>query len=355
MESNYPYRVAWQKPAAVNVHPKSRRAVLEAMEYAFPTSRRRLAALTELGTVTFRRAYRQLIREKVLILKYGRDPDSQKACDLITYARYPVLPILELTEKHMIWRLCDTLGESVCATMRERSGFCTAEDDLNLLMGQVSAMFRSGACKLPKSACLQPPFLLLPSPDRTSPHAPSLPHDLAGIRTLLHHVLDTAPAGIITPEEAVAHELGYHPSAREAARVLHLCLRATPTVTLLTRERSLDPASPLTVSPRSAEMNRALQDVLAHLPLYSAVWQSQFIDFLAQVFRVVTPQFVAVESPGEMPVLHAIRDILPPQTALQWTEYALHTPCLAHKGALRHARRALWESMISPPPQTTHV
>ena len=92
METMYPYRVAWHKPEAVEVSPESRRVLLEALEYEFPTSRHRLAGLCGLGDVTLRRGCRQLIREGVLTLKYGPDPDTGKACDLITPVCYPILP-----------------------------------------------------------------------------------------------------------------------------------------------------------------------------------------------------------------------------------------------------------------------
>lgn len=348
METTYPYRVAWHKPEAVTVRPESRRALLEALEYEFPTSRRRLAGLCALGEVTLRRGCRQLIREGVLTLKYGPDPDRGKPCDLITPVDYPVLPVLEISETYMIWRLCNTLGESVFATVRDRGGFCTPEDDLHTLVGRASSILRADTCRLPKDMPLMPPVLLLPSPANkpaaTGTH--TLPRDPNRLKALVRRVLDEDPVAVLTPEEAVAHELGYHPSARGASCVLHLRLGAVNTATLLVREHSSSPTSPLTVAPFGAEMNHTLQSTLSDLPARSAQWQSGVADFLTSVCRFITPQLVAIEAPDNVDAISALRNVLPPGVILQWTVYALNTPSLAHRGALRYARRALWESML---------
>lgn len=353
METTYPYRVAWHKPKAVEVSSESRRAILEALEYEFPTSRQHLVKRCGLSESTFRHGYRQLIRERILALKYGPDPDSGKSCDLLTPACYPVLPVLELSETYMIWRLCSTLGESVFATVRDRGGFCSAEDDLHTLMGQVSAILRAGTCRLPEDIPLQTPVLLLPSPMNTpiTIHTPTLPHDPERLTALVRRVLDQSPSHVLTPEEAVAHELGYHPLTRGASCVLHLRFGVTDTATLLVRENSAHPESPLVAAPYAAEMNRTLQAALQEVSVHSAAWQSRVADFLRSICRFITPQLVAIEAPDTIPALPHLGEILPAQTTLQWTEYALNTPSLAHKGALRYARRALWESMISKSPK----
>ncbi len=356
METMYPYRVAWHKPEAVEVSPESRRVLLEALEYEFPTSRHRLAGLCGLGDVTLRRGCRQLIREGVLTLKYGPDPDSGKACDLITPVCYPILPVLELSETYMIWRLCNTMGESVFATVRDRSGFCTPEDDLHALMGQVSTILRAGTCRLPKDIPMRPPVLLLPSPESTSAaaRASALPRDPDRLKALALRVLDQEPTGMLAHKEAVAHELGYHPSARGAACVLHLRLGAINTATLLIREHSSSRTSPLTVADFGAEMSRTLQSALGDLPIRSAPWQHSLANFLASVCRFITPQLVSIESPDTVDALPTLQDILPAGVSLQWTAYALNTPSLAHRGALRYARRALWECMAGKSRQAAH-
>lgn len=351
MDSIYPYRVAWQAPKAVDVSPESRRAILEALEHEFPTSRRRLASLTALGDVTFRRGCRQLIREKVMTLKYGQDPDSGKSCDLVTFEGYPVLPVLELSEAYMVWRLCNTLGESVFATVRDRGGFCTAEDDLHTLMGQVSAVLKAGTCRLPKDVPLMPPVLLLSSPMNTPAvaHTHTLPRNPDRLAALVHRVLDELPSHILTPEEAVAHELYYHPAARGTDCVLHLRFGVANTATLLVRQNALDVASPLTPAPYAAEMSRTLREILDGTPAHSAVWQSRLGEFLNSVCRLITPQLVVIESPDNFPPAPDLRHHLPDRATLLWLPYALNTPSLAHKGALRFSRRALWDMMCGQP------
>ncbi len=358
MDSIYPYRVAWQAPKAVDVSPESRRAILEALEYEFPTSRRRLASLTDLGDVTFRRGCRQLIREKVMALKYGQDPDSGKSCDLVTFEGYPVLPVLELSEAYMVWRLGNTLGESVFATVRDRGGFCTAEDDLYTLMGQVSSVLRAGTCRIPKDVPLQPPVLLLPSPMNTPAisHAHTLPREPERLATLVHRVLDMTPSHILTSEEAVAHELYYHPAVRGADCVLHLRFGVTDTATLFIRQNAADVKSPLIPAPYAAEMNRALRETLDGTTPHSASRPSRIAEFLCAVCRFITPQLVVIEAPDTISVPDGLSNHpqRPPQTTLLWMPYALNTPSLAHRGALRFSRRVLWERMESKSPQSTH-
>ncbi len=355
MDTIYPYRVAWQAPKAVDVSPESRRAILEALEHEFPTSRRRLATRTALGDVTLRRGCRQLIREKVMTLKYGQDPDSCKSCDLVTFAAYPVLPVLELSEAYMIWRLCNTLGESVFATVRDRGGFYTAEDDLHTLMGQVSAVLRAGTCRLPKEIPLMPPVLLLPSPMNTAPiphHTHTLPEDHGRLTGLVRRVLDEPPTHILTPEEAVAHELYYHPAARGAHCVLHLRFGVASTATLLVRQNANDVASPLTPAPYAADASRTLRRILDGAPTHSAAWQSRLGEFFSSVCGLITPQLVVIEAPDNIPPVPNLHHHLPAEATLLWLPYALNTPSLAHKGALRFSRRVLWERMCDESPKS---
>ncbi len=348
METAYPYRVAWHKPKAVGVCPESRRAILEALEYGFPTSRRRLTQLTGLGDVTLRRGCRQLLREQVVVLKYGQDPDSGKACDLVTFANYPVLPVLELSETYMVWRLCNTLGESIFATVRDRGGFCTAEDDLHTLMGQVTAILRADTCHLPPNIPMQAPVLLIPSSMNTPAafHTHTLPREPERLATLVHRVLDMTPSHILTTEETVAHELYYHPAVRGASCVLHLRFGVTDTATLFVRQNAANPASPLIPAPHAAEMSRTLRETLDGTTPRSASWSSHIAEFLCAVCRFITPQLVVIEAPDTISVPDGLQNQLP-QTTLLWTPYALNTPSLVHRGALRFSRRVLWESMGS--------
>ena len=187
MDPSGPYRLAWRPSPPANVRSSSRAALLDALEYGFPVTRLRLAELTHLGETTVRRACRQLLREQVLTLSYGTNQATGRHHDRILPALHPVLPVLEITEDYLVWRLFDTRGGSVFATVRDRSGYCTPEDDLAVLMGQVTAILRAGTCGLPADVPLQPPVLLLPDGDTTWQEP-------------LRHVLPQPPAYTLTPE-----------------------------------------------------------------------------------------------------------------------------------------------------------
>lgn len=332
MESNYPYRVAWHRPTDINVCSESRSAVLDAMEYGFPTSKNRLEALTGLGTTTVRRAYRQLIREGVMALKYGRDPDSGRASDLLTFVRYPVLPVLEITNAYMVWRLCDTRGGSVFATVRDRGGFCTPEDDLITLMGQVSAISRAGTCGLPAKVPLQPPVLLLPSRDSA----------LVGT---VRRVLDVAPTHILTPGEAAALELRYHPATQNAASVLYLRIGEARTITMMTRTRTDDGRSPFAPAACASGLEQTLRDYTKDHRPHTRGWWQQTAAFLSDFCRFITPDCVVLELDREQEGVKFLRASLPASLKFIRINYALNTPSLAHRGALRLTRRVLWDSM----------
>lgn len=333
MDSTYPYRIAWRRPADVNVGSSSRSAVLDAMEYDALTSRSRLCTRTGLGAATVRRACRQLIREGVMTLKYGRDPDSGAACDLVTLVRYPVLPVLEIADTYMVYRLCDTLGQSVFATVRDRGGFCTPEDDLITLMGQASAILRAGTCNLPTSIPLQPPVLLLPSKDT---------HLLKSVE----RILPTAPAYILTPEAAAAHELCYHAATRDAVSILHLRIGEAESVALLTRDPSA-PSDSLSPLPCASGLERALREHTREAPPHTKEWWLRAADFLTGLLGYITPDCIAVEIDRNGVDPAFIRACLPPSIPLVFLQYALNTPSLAHRGALRLPRRALWDRLQS--------
>ena len=352
METTYPYRVAWHKPKSVHVRPQSRAAVLDALEYEFPTSRQRLLAATELGAVTLRHACRQLTRERVTALKYGQDPDTHHACDLITWARYPVLPVLELSDAYMIWRLCDTLGESVFATVRDRGGFRTAEDDLAILMGQVSTVLNAGTCGLSTVVPMQPPVLLKPSPMNSdfSATTSDLPRDADALLTLVRRVLDHTPAFILTPEEATAHELRYLPALRQASCVLHIRLGVSDTATLLSRQIANDVTSPWIPAPYATGLSEALRQSIQGAARHSAIQWSRVAEFVSAFGRFLSPDCIVLETDDPRPQPDRIQAVLPSRTSFFCMSYALNTPSLAHRGALRLSRRVLWDSMMESLP-----
>ena len=340
MEPAYPYRLAWKPPPPVNIRPANRAAVLEALEYEFPTSRRRLQDRTHLSPLTLRRACRQLLRERVVALKYGHDPDTGVACDLITQARYPVLPVLEIDETHMIWRLCTTCGESVFATVQERGPFRSFEDDLELLMSRVSVIQSAGTCGLPAEVPLQAPVLLYAQPN---PRA---------LRTV-EQVLETAPQVTLTPAQAAAREIRYLPAVGTTHCVLHLALGPSATATLLARQTAEDLTSPLVPLPYAANMTVALRRAIGHTPRQSRDYGERVRKFLQDVLRSVTPDCLILEHDLCQDPARSIAGVLPSGTALHCFRFALNTPSLAHRGALRLSRRALWDAMISQSPVGT--
>ena len=337
MESIYPYRIAWRRPPDVNVGHSSRSAVLDAMEYGFPTSKARIAALSGLGATTVRRACRQLTREKVLALKYGPDPDTGIASDLITVVRYPVLPVMEIAEAYMVWRLSDTRGESVFATVRDRGGFCSPADDLAILLGQVSAILRAGTCGLPAEMPLQPPVLLLPSRG-------------SELLDLVRRETETEPAFVITPEEAAALELRYHPATQNAASILYIRSGEVRSVSLLQRMHLEDPRSAFYPTPFTAGLEQSLREYTRGIRPHTGAWWQRAAGFLSECVRFLSPDCVVVETdrPGSDP--KALRKVLPPSIPLLHLPYALNTPSLAHRGAMRLSRRVLWDSMESEKP-----
>lgn len=338
MESIYPYRIAWRRPPDVNVCHSSRSAVLEAMEYGHPTSKVRIAALSGLSANTVRHACRQLTREKVLALKYGPDPDTGVASDLITIVRYPVLPVLEITDAYMVWRLMDTRGESVFATVRDRGGFCSPADDLATLLGQASTIVGAGTCGLPAEVALQPPVLLLPARS-------------AELVSLVRRETEVEPDFILTPEEAAALELRYNPATQHAASILYVRSGEARSVSLLQRMHLEDPRSTFYPTPFTAGLEQSLREHTRGIRPHTGAWWQRAADFLAECVRFLSPDLVVVETdrPGSDP--KALRKVLPPSIPLLHLPYALNTPSLAHRGAIRLSRRVLWNGMESEEPE----
>lgn len=337
MDSPYPYRIAWRPPPPVNVRSASRGAILDAMEYEFPTSKHRLADRTGLGDTTVRRACRQLSRERVMALKYGKDPDSGIAADLVTFARYPVLPILEITRAYMVWRLMDTRGGSVFATVRDRGGFCTPEDDLITLMGQARTIIKAGTCGLPADVPLQPPVLILPARE-------------ASMAGLVGRVVDAKPFCVLTPEAASAHELRFFAATHNAASVLYIRAGENCTVSLLQRANMDDLQSPFRPSPWTSGLSACLEEASIDLRPHTLAWWKAIAAFLTDCCRILTPEAILVESDKVLPDPRLLRNAIPSSIRFIHRTYALNTPSLAHQGAMRLTRRALWDSMESESP-----
>ena len=339
-----PYRIAWQRPDSVNVRSASRAAVLDALDTRSPLSRGQLQAMTGLSPLTLRRACRQLVRENVVVLQYGKNSDTGHACDLFSPTRAPVLPVLEISPTRMVWRLCNPCGESVFATVQDRGAFRTAEDDLHLLMGRVATILRAGTCGLPAGMPLQAPVLLRGTSDTEAEKAVS-------------RVLEAPPLWVLTPAEAAAREIRHLPEARGASCVLYLSLTASCTASLLVRSTAADPAAPLTPASYAAGMESTLRNTLRDIPRHTPEHRAGVRDFLQDVCRILTPDCLILEydenPASESPFPPSAISPLPPLSAtLRTFPVTLNEPPLSHRGAMRLSRRALWDSMESFPSQT---
>ena len=320
-------------PKTVHVRASSRAATLDALEYGPRLTRSDLTELTELGETTLRHAVRQLSREGVLT--------SESRCNAapVSVARYAALPVLDITPHRMTWRLCDTLGGSVFATVRERGLFRSPEDDLIALMGQVSTILSAGTCGLSHRIPLQPPVLICPDGE----HNESLPSLLP--------LMSPPPDRILSPEEAVAEELPYLSATRESEVVLHIRTgEATREslglqVTLFSRLAAHERSGPFVPSPVVSDLAQSLRPYLGSHPSYTAAWWKQVAAFLGDLSRFIRLSCVVVEV--DRPQEHAavLRSTLPADVKLARIRYAHNTPPLSHRGALRIIRRALWDRM----------
>ena len=310
-----------------------RLTLLEALEYEFPTSKSRLIARAGLCETTTRRIGRELAQEGILTLVRGADPDDGRAADLVSLSRYPSLPILEITEHRLLWRLCDTCGDSVFATIRERSGFLPPEDDLAVLLGQVAAILRADTCGLTPSVPLQPPVLLLPA-EESYWHA------------VVCRALDREIPFALAHETAVAEELRYHPRTQEADSVLCLHAGETASVSLYHREQAGNLRSPFVPAAHASPLAETLTAYVdGHRP-HSEAWWQRVADFLGDACRFISPACVMVETARTESPSDRLRAAIPPSATFIRTTCGLNTPSLAHRGALRFSRRALWGEML---------
>jgi hypothetical protein len=133
----------------------------------------------------------------------------------------------------------------VFATVRDRGGFCTPEEDFATLMGQVASILRAGTCGLPAEVPLQPPVLLLPARD-------------PAMEALIRREMGCEPAYTLTPEAAAAHELRYHPLTCDAASVLYIRAGENTTASLLQRADMDQPHSAFRPSPWTARLGDEL-------------------------------------------------------------------------------------------------
>ena len=319
------------KSADDRVRPETRAALLSALEHTPPLTRRDLEALTSLSPVTLRHACEALCREGILIRTAGQDPESGHACDLFSPVRAPILPLIELTDTHLLWRLFDTWGNPVATIPRERSTMHTLEDDVEYLFGRICALYPdSEALASAPPPCA--PVLLTASPEAAYAEA------------LIRRIWGHAPCLTLSPAEAAGQELSYHPLTGEDTCLLYWHIGTEVSGALLVRSNTDSPFFP---SPHTADLSRALAAYVGNALPLSSPHTAGLAACLSDLSRFISLDHVVLDFPA-----HA------DENARTAVEKACHLgarpplcfpaspgdPSLAHRGAIRLLRRALWAS-----------
>jgi hypothetical protein len=184
------------------------------------------------------------------------------------------------------------------------------------------------------SASLQPPVLLLPAEE---PYW----------QGILRRALDREFPFVLSRETAVARELRYHPHTRTAASVLCIHAGEPASVTLYHREQAGEPGSPFVPAAHASPLTETLNAYVSGCRPHSEAWWKRIADLLRDAHRFISPACVVVETDraGESPG-DSLRTALPPSIPLIRITCGLNTPSLAHRGALRFSRWALWEEML---------
>ena len=328
---------AQSSPLPSSVKPENRQALLELLERDTPLTPAALSQETGLSIATVRRALRELTDAGILTLQYDRLNTDFRRAEPVGFVRYPVLTVLELAEAHFLWRLGDTRGDSVYAALHPRGGFLPPEDDLALLMSRVRTVLRSGTCRLPREIPLQAPVLLLPDGE-----GDPLKHPLT---TMACRELEITPAAMMTMSEAVALEMSYLPATHNASSVLYLEDGKTATATLLVRRQLGDVNTPFVKADHVSDLTTPFLTHIRHHPPSSAARLSETGSFLRDLLRYLHPDCVVLETDYPIDNDAPLRQALPEGISLLCHDHALNTPSLAHLGALRVARKALWKRM----------
>ena len=324
-------------PSSPSVRPANRQALLELLERDTPLTPAALSQEAGLSSATVRRALRELMDDGILTLQYDKRNTDYRRAEPVGFVRYPVLTVLELTEAHFLWRLGDTRGGSVYAALHPRGGFLPPEDDLALLMSRVRTVLRSGTCRLPREIPLQDPVLLLPDGE-----GDPLKHPLTAIAC---RELEITPTAMMTPQEATALELGYHPATHNASSVLYLGDGKTATATLLVRRQLGDVNTPFAKADHVPDLTTPFLSHIRNHPPSSTARLSETGSFLRDLLRYLRPDCVVLEADHLVENDTPLRQALPEDISLLCHTRALNTPSLAHLGALRVARKALGKRM----------
>jgi len=321
-----------------NVRAKSRQAVLSALEYEHPISQSGIVSRTDLCPNTVRAVCRRLIRDGILTRRHGRDQSNRRAAELLAFVPYPVLPILDVSDRELTWCLYDTLGVPVLSTRRYRHSFHTPEDDLTALMGQVSALLRvlpqGDACRVP----LQAPALLLSRFDSPWPK-------------LFRRIENTEPSLVLPKEEAVASALPYHPMLTQAHSVLYLCTDTAGEATLFLRSTS---APTFFTAPCTDSLTATLRQALGQTLAYTPAWWSFFEQYLSDLLRFIRPGAIVLEMPNSESLPSSLTEMLSTLPATLYVPPTSRLPSLAHCGVLRRLRNTLWDHWESLSPKSHH-
>ena len=179
------------------------------------------------------------------------------------------------------------------------------------------------------------------------------------VERLMSYILDPiAPANIddfliITYTKAAAAELRYHPTTRNATSILHLRMGETPAVTLFLRTHSDEPLSPFAPAACGGGLSETFRAYTQDASPHTKAWWQQIAAFLADACRFITPDCVVVETDRPRVSLPIRPEMFPRSTRVIRMRYALNTPSLAHRGAVRLNRRILWDSMMGDSPEYT--
>lgn len=320
-------------PTLYPVSRQSRRRLLDMLESAAPTTYKQAAKLCGLSEKTLRALRRELVAEGILLPNTASGREGYGRCPLVP-VRYAALPVLEISRSRLLLRWGDTRLESVFAVVRERCGYATYEEELAWLGDRAERILGAGLPALGTRARLVQPTLLFGRGEMT-------PRLQGAAESFLGRFGGAASCPALTVTETVAEELLHHPATQEATLVLHICLDPTPTVGCFVRSA---PGNAFLSLPHSEAMEESLG---RHLRRYrvSADPAQGLSAFLREICPGLSPDCVILESPFPEQAVAACIPYLPRHTVFCPVFTDLNTPTLAHKGALRRARRMLWERM----------
>lgn len=320
-------------PRAYPVSPRCRRRLLDLLESAAPTTCKQAAKLCGLSEKTLRTLRRELVAEGILLPNTAGGREGSARSPFLP-VRYAALPVLEISSSRLLLRWGDTRLESVFAVVRERNGYATQEEALAWLGDRAERILGAGVPTLGRQAPFLQPVLLCDEGIMT-------PRVYKNAEDFLGRFGSFASCPVLTVTEAVAEELLRHPAAQDATLVLHVCAGSIPTVGCYLRSEEGTSFLPL---PHREIMEECLQRHMRRYALSADPVQG-LCAFFREIGTGLSPDCVILESAFPEEAVAACTSYLPRHTVFCPVFTDLNTPTLAHKGALRKARRMLWERM----------